>query len=58
MKTIWQEIEELREEIQDLIEREKETENPAEKATYMELISMKAEEAEDLESIYRPHIHV
>ena len=58
MKTIWQEIEELREEIQDLIDREKETEDLAEKATYMELISMKAEEVEDLESIYRPHIHV
>jgi len=58
MKTIWQEIEELREEIQDLIDREKETEDLAEKATYMELISMKAEEAEDLESIYRPHIRV
>jgi hypothetical protein len=58
MKTIWQEIEELREEIQDLIDREKETEDLAEKATYMELISMKAEEVEDLESVYRPHIHV
>jgi len=58
MNTIWQEIEELREEIQDLIDREKETEDLAEKATYMELISMKAEEVEDLESIYRPHIHV
>ena len=58
MKTIWQEIEELREEIQGLIDREKETEDPAEKATYMELLSLKAEELEDLESIYRPHIHV
>lgn len=58
MKTIWQEIEELREEIQDLIEREKETEGSAEKATYMELLSLKAEELEDLESIYQPHIHV
>ena len=58
MKTIWQEIEELREEIQDLIDREKETEDPAEKATYMELLSMKVEEFEGLESIYQPHIHV
>jgi len=58
MKTIWQEIEELREEIQDLIEREKETKDPTERATYMELLSLKAEELEDLESIYRPHIHV
>ena len=58
MKTIWQEIEELREEIQDLIDREKETEDPAEKATYMELLSLKAEELEDLESIYQPHIRV
>jgi hypothetical protein len=56
--TIHEEIEELREEIQDLIDREKETEDPIEKATYMELISMKAEEVEDLESIYKPHIHV
>ena len=58
MKTIWQEIEELREEIQDLIDREKETEDLAEKATYMELLSLKVEELEDLESIYKPHIHV
>ena len=58
MKTIWQEIEELREEIQDLIDRENKTEDPAEKATYMELLSLKAEELEDLESIYKPHIHV
>ena len=58
MKTIWQEIEGLREEIQDLIDREKETEDLAEKANYMELLSMKAEELEDLESIYKPHIHV
>jgi len=56
--TIWQEIEELRAEIRDLIEREKATSDPIEKATYMELISMKAEEVEDLESVYRPHIHV
>jgi len=58
MKTIWQEIEELREEIQDLIEREEATSDPIEKATYMELLSLKAEELEDLQSIYRPHIHV
>jgi len=58
MNTIWQEIEELRAEIDDLIEREEATSDPIEKATYMELISMKAEEVEDLESVYRPHIHV
>ena len=58
MKTIWQEIEELRAEIDDLIEREQACVDPIEKATYMELISMKAEEVEDLESIYKPHIHV
>ena len=58
MKTIWQEIEELRAEIDDLIEREQACVDPIEKATYMELISLKAEELEDLESIYRPHIHV
>ena len=58
MKTIWQEIEELREEIQDLIEREEACIDPIEKATYMELISLKVEEVEDLESIYKPHIHV
>lgn len=58
MKTIWQEIEELRAEIDELIEREEATSDPIEKATYMELISMKAEEVEDLESIYKPHIHV
>ena len=58
MKTIWQEIEELRAEIDDLIEREQACVDPIEKATYMELISMKAEEVEDLESVYRPHIHV
>ena len=56
--TIWQEIEELRAEIQDLIEREKACEDPVEKANYMDLICLKAEELEDLESIYRPHIHV
>lgn len=56
--TIWQEIEELRAEIDDLIEREKACVDPIEKATYTELISMKAEEVEDFESIYRPHIHV
>ncbi|MFA5458541.1 MAG: hypothetical protein WC261_13030 [Synergistaceae bacterium] len=56
MKTIWQEIEELRAEIDDLIEREQACVDPIEKATYMELISMKAEEVEDLESIYQPHI--
>lgn len=58
MKTIWQEIEELREKIQDLIERERACVDPIEKANYMELISLKAEELEDLESIYKPHIHV
>ncbi|WP_367357673.1 hypothetical protein [Mesotoga sp.] len=58
MKTIWQEIEELREEIQDLIEREQACVDPIKKANYMELISLKAEELEDLESIYKPHIHV
>jgi len=56
--TIWQEIEELRAEIRDLIEREKACEDPAEKANYMDLICLKAEEIEDLESIYQPHIHV
>jgi len=58
MKTIWQEIEELRAEIDELIEREQACVDPIEKANYMELISMKAEEVEDLESIYKPHIHV
>ena len=58
MNTIWQEIEELRAEIDDLIEREQACVDPIEKATYMELLSLKAEELEDLQSIYRPHIHV
>ena len=57
MNTIWQEIEELRAEIDDLIEREKATADPAEKANYMDLIALKAEEVADLESIYQPHIH-
>ena len=57
MRTIWQEIEELRAEIQDVIEREKATTDPVEKANYMDLIALKAEDVEDLESIYQPHIH-
>ena len=56
--TIRQEIEELREEIQDLIEREEACVDPIEKANYTDLIAFKAEELEDLESIYKPHIHV
>ena len=56
MRTIWQEIAELRAEIQDLIEREKATADPVEKANYMDLIALKAEEVEDLESMYQPHI--
>ena len=58
MKTIWQEIEELRAEIDDLIEREEACEDPVEKANYMDLISLKAEEVEDLESIYHPHARI
>ena len=58
MNTIWQEIEELRAEIDDLIEREEACVDPIEKANYTDLIAFKAEELEDLESIYKPHIHV
>ena len=56
--TISQEIEELRAEIQGLIEREKACEDPIEKANYMDLIALKAEEVKDLESIYHSHIYV